>query len=63
MRYRRDRESFGTYIYGLRVKRGFSLEQVCEGLCTAQQLSRFERGEKAFSKLLQDAILDRLDVG
>lgn len=63
MEDRKFRKAFGTYISNLRKKRGYSLEQVCEGLCTAQQLSKFERGEKTVSKLLQDALLERLGIG
>ncbi len=60
---RKAREDLGIYISDLREKKGYALEQVCEGLCTAQQLSRYERGEKAVSKLLQDALLERLGAG
>lgn len=63
MKDRKAREDFGIYISDLREKRGYALEQVCEGLCTSQQLSRYERGEKAVSRLLQDALLERLGAG
>lgn len=63
MRYHSDREAFGAFITELRRKHDFTLEQVCEGLCTPQQLSRFEKGEKAAPKLLQDALLERLGIG
>lgn len=60
---RKDKEIFGAYIKNLREKKVFSLDQVCEGLCTSQQLFHVERGEKAISKQLQDALLERLGVG
>ena len=63
MASRKDKEALGAYIKNLREKKGFSLDQVCEGLCTSQQLSKLEKGEKAASKLLQDALLERLGVG
>lgn len=63
MKDRKAREDFGIYISDLREKRGYALEQVCEGLCTSQQLSQYERGEKAVSRLLQDALLERLGAG
>ncbi len=63
MASRKDKEALGAYIKNLREKKGFSLDQVCEGLCTSQQLSKLEKGEKATSKLLQDALLERLGVG
>lgn len=63
MHCKTDRESFGAFISALRKKREYSLEQVCEGLCTAQRLSQLERGKQSAGKLLQDAILERLGVG
>ncbi len=63
MRYRTDREAFGAYIGYLREKRKYALEQVCEGLCTAQRLFQLESGAQSPGKLLQDAILERLGVG
>ena len=63
MGYRTDREAFGTYIGYLREKRKYALEQVCEGLCTAQRLFQLESGKQSPGKLLQDAILERLGVG
>ncbi len=63
MVYRTDREAFGAYISTLREKREYPLEQVCEGLCTAQRLFQLETGKQSAGKLLQDAILERLGVG
>lgn len=63
MRYRTDKEAFGAYISDLREKRRYRLEQVCEGLCSAQRLFQLEGGNQAAGKLLQDAILERLGVG
>ena len=63
MGHRTDREAFGAYISDLRNKRKYALEQVCEGLCTAQRLFQLEAGNQSAGKLLQDAILERLGVG
>ncbi len=63
MIYRTEREAFGAYISDLRDGRGYALEQVCEGLCTAQRLFQLETGKQSAGKLLQDAILERLGVG
>ena len=46
MASRKDKEALGAYIKNLREKKGFSLDQVCEGLCTSQQLSKLEKGER-----------------
>lgn len=58
-----DRRVFGAYSSALREEKGYSLEQVCEGLCTAQRLYQLETGQQSAGKLLQDAILERLGVG
>ena len=39
------------------------MKQLCQGLCTFQELSYFENGQKLPNKLLLDAILERLGVG
>lgn len=54
---------FNTFINSLRKKRGCSMKQVCEGLCTSQEISFLENGKRLPDKLLQDAILERLGVG
>lgn len=58
-----DSRVFGAYSSALREKKGYSLEQVCEGLCTAQRLYQLETGQQSAGKLLQNAILERLGVG
>ncbi|HBA47524.1 MAG TPA: hypothetical protein DCZ91_06950 [Lachnospiraceae bacterium] len=60
---RESRKRFGASIRGLRRKKGFSQEQVSAGLCTAQELSYFEKGERTAPNLLQDALQERLGVG
>lgn len=54
---------FGSYISTLRQKKGLRQEQVCEGLCTKQQLSCYEKGVRTAAWLLQGALLERLGVG
>ncbi|HBA46507.1 MAG TPA: hypothetical protein DCZ91_01620 [Lachnospiraceae bacterium] len=63
MIYRTEREAFGAYISDLREERKYAMEQVCDGLCTAQRLFQLETGKQSAGKLLQDAILERLGVG
>lgn len=58
-----ERKQFGAYISSLRGKKGFSLEQVSEGLCTQQALFNYENGKRSAPKLLQDAVLERLGMG
>ena len=63
MRELESKKRFGVTIRELRRKRGFSQERVSAGLCTAQELSYFEKGEREVPKLLQDALQERLGLG
>ena len=54
---------FGKYIKALREKCGYSMRQLCEGLCTFQEIACLESGKHRPEKLLQDAVLERLGVG
>lgn len=51
------------YVTRMRRKCGTSMRQVCEGLCTSQEISLLESGRRLPNKLLQDAIMERLGVG
>lgn len=51
------------YVTRMRRKYGLSMRQVCEGLCTFQELSLLESGKRLPNRLLQDAIVERLGVG
>lgn len=51
------------FITRMRRKRGISMRQVCEGLCSSQEISFLESGKRLPNKLLQDAIVERLGVG
>lgn len=63
MEHERNKETIGMYINRLREKKGYTLEQISDGLCTVQLLFQLEKGEKDVSKRLQDAIFERLGVG
>ncbi len=63
MEHERNKETIGMYINRLREKKGYTLEQTSDGLCTVQLLFQLEKGEKDVSKRLQDAIFERLGVG
>lgn len=61
-----DREKnrqFSMYITRTRRKYGITMRQLCEGLCTSQELSLLESGKRLPNKLLQDAIAERLGIG
>lgn len=58
-----ERKRFGSYISMLRQKQRFQQEQVCEGLCTKQLLSYYEKGVRTAAWLLRGALLERLGVG
>lgn len=56
-------KAFSDYINTLREKSHISLQALCSGLCTAQELSYLETGSRKPDMLLEDAILERLGVG
>lgn len=63
MRDREEGRLFFQYINKLRDRRGRPISEVCEGLCTPQEMSHLESGNRLPCKLLQDAIIERLGTG
>lgn len=63
MRNREKSRQFSMYVTRTRRKYGISMRQLCEGLCTSQELSLLENGKRLSNKLLQDAIVERLGIG
>lgn len=57
-----DGGAFNRYVNKLRAERGYSMKQVCEGLCTSQEGFFLERKMRTPGKLLQNAIMERLGV-
>lgn len=55
--------SFGLLIRYFRKKYGFSMEQLCKGICTFQELSYLEKGDRTIDVFLQDVLLERLGIG
>lgn len=56
-------KQFSEYISGLRNKNNVSLQSLCEGLCTFQELSYLENGTRRLDRLLEDMLLERLGIG
>lgn len=52
----------GKVIKHVRERRGFSQKQLCQGLCTAATLSRFESGEQSPSWDCVHSMLERLGM-
>lgn len=52
----------GEIIWQRREQLGISQQMVCEGLCTAMTLSRFEKGRQTPSRDCVEAILQRLGL-
>lgn len=63
MRTEEEGKLFNLFVNSLRKKRGCFMNQVCEGLCTSQEISFLETGRRLPDKLLQDVIVERLGVG
>ncbi len=62
MRDMEESRLFNRYVNRMRKKYGISMRQVCEGLCSFQELSLLENGRRQPNRLLQDAIVERLGV-
>lgn len=58
-----EAKAFSDYVNTLRAKNQISLQDLCRGLCTHQELSYLETGSRQLDMLLEDAILERLGVG
>lgn len=54
--------SIGDMIYETRTARGYSQEELGDGLCSPSSLSRIENGQQAPTKRLFDALMQRLGV-
>ena len=63
MKNTEEKNLFSSFVNCMRRQQGLSMKQLCQGLCTFQELSYFENGQKLPNKLLLDAILERLGVG
>ncbi len=57
-----DEKNFGKYIEKLRKEQGFSLKNLCEGVCDETFFFRIETGEREAGKLMQDRFLERLGI-
>ena len=55
--------TFIDYVNSLREKEGFSLQEVCEGICNPQEIHYLEQGKREVDRLLEEAILERLGIG
>lgn len=57
-----EKKTLGKMIQENREKQGISRKNLCEGLCTAMALARYELGERVPDKFLADALLERLGL-
>ena len=58
----KEGREFYNFINELRVKKGYTLRQLCEGLCSHGTVEAMENGCWEPDKFLQDSILERLGV-
>lgn len=55
-----DTKEIGRMIYTLRLRKGISQEELCQGLCSVVTLCRLETGERRPDILVFNALLQRL---
>lgn len=58
-----DGKNFSIYIRNLRDEQDIGIQALCQGLCTGQEISYLETGQRQLRRNLQEAILERLGVG
>lgn len=58
----RNRGEFNSLVRELRIKKGFTMRQLCSGLCSVATLEAMTSGKWEPDKRLQDSILERLGV-
>lgn len=59
---RRDEINFHGFLAAMRIGKGVTLEQLCEGLCSVSMMNRIETGDRLPDKLLRDRLVERLGV-
>lgn len=61
-RYVKDEINFHKFLDAMRQLQDVTLEQVCEGLCTAGMMKRIECGDRLPEKQIRDRIMARMGV-
>lgn len=56
-------KQFAKYVNEKRDKRGLSMNQLCDRLCSERAAFYIEQGEREPGRMLREAILERLGVG
>lgn len=56
------KNEYGELIVYERIRSCVSAEQLCEGLCSAENLRKIEKGERSCEKILADALFQRLGI-
>ncbi len=54
---------FIAFVQKKRKQQGYTMEQVCEGICSLGTVHSMENGRWKSDKLVRDSILDRLGAG
>jgi transcriptional regulator with XRE-family HTH domain len=61
-RYVKDEINFHKFLDAMRQLHEVTLEQACEGLCSASMMKRIERGDRLPEKQMRDRIMARMGV-
>lgn len=61
-RYVKDEINFHKFLDAMRQLQDVTLEQVCEGLCTASMMKRIECGDRLPEKQMRDRLMARMGV-
>jgi len=52
----------GLFIHAAREAKGYTMEEICRGICSVSTLSRIESGERVVDYIMIEALLERMKV-
>lgn len=52
----------GLFIHAAREAKGYTMEEICRGICSISTLSRIETGERVVDYIMIEALLERMKI-
>lgn len=59
---RKENNELGRFIHTARMAKGYSMEEVCRGICSVPTMARIERGERMVDYLMIEILLERMNI-
>ncbi len=58
----KENNELGRFIHTARMAKGYSMEEVCRGICSVPTMARIEKGERKVDYLMIELLLERMDI-